>query len=170
MLSNLAATLAVIAFGTLTGMSGLAELHTQEVQGMGVLLFMFACLVGAAFPDGAWRRALMLGFSVPFAHWVVSATRPEVLVELGTHNGVSYAAMCEQVRREGLATRCFAVDTWAGDEHAGFYGEDVFAVLSRFHAERFGTGPLDDDELEAISGLLHEMRAEADAFREPAAD
>ncbi|MGI3779088.1 MAG: class I SAM-dependent methyltransferase, partial [Janthinobacterium lividum] len=76
---------------------------------------------------------------VPFAHWVVSATRPEVLVELGTHNGVSYAAMCEQVRREGLATRCYAVDTWAGDEHAGFYGEDVFSTLSRFHAERYGT-------------------------------
>ncbi len=76
---------------------------------------------------------------VPFAHWVVSAARPAVLVELGTHNGVSYAAMCEQVRREGLATRCFAVDTWAGDEHAGFYGEDVFATFSRFHAQRYGT-------------------------------
>ena len=70
MLTNFAATLAVIAFGTLTGMSGLAELHSVEVQGMAVLLFMFACLVGAAFPDGAWRRALMLGLSVPFAHWV----------------------------------------------------------------------------------------------------
>ena len=76
---------------------------------------------------------------VPFAHWVVSACRPEVLVELGTHNGVSYAAMCEQVRRDGLATRCFAVDTWAGDEHAGFYGEDVFATFSRFHAQRYAT-------------------------------
>ena len=70
MLTNFAAALAVIAFGTLTGMSGLAELHSVEVQGMAVLLFMFACLVGAAFPDGAWRRALMLGLSVPFAHWV----------------------------------------------------------------------------------------------------
>ena len=70
MLSNLAATLAVIAFGTLTGLSNLAELHSQEVQGMAMMLFMFACLVGAAFPDGAWRRALMLGLSVPFAHWV----------------------------------------------------------------------------------------------------
>ena len=74
MLSNLAATLAVIAFGTLTGMSGLAELHSQEVQGMAVLLFMFACVVGAAFPDGAWRRALMLGFSVPLAQWVSQKT------------------------------------------------------------------------------------------------
>ena len=76
---------------------------------------------------------------VPFAHWLVAASRPAMLVELGTHNGVSYAAMCEQVRREGLSTRCFAVDTWAGDEHAGFYGEDVFATLSRFHAQRYGT-------------------------------
>ena len=70
MLSNLVATFAVIAFGTLTGMNGFAELHSQEVQGMAALLFMFACVVGAAFPDGAWRRALMLGLSVPFAQWV----------------------------------------------------------------------------------------------------
>lgn len=76
---------------------------------------------------------------VPFAQWLVSTARPDLLVELGTHTGVSYAAMCEQVRRDGLATRCFAVDTWAGDEHAGFYGEDVFATFSRFHAARYGT-------------------------------
>jgi hypothetical protein len=87
MLSNLAATLAVIAFGTLTGMSGLAELHSQEVQGMAVLLFTFACLVGAAFPDGAWRRALMLGFSVPLAQWVSQKTGqalPYPMPDLGT--------------------------------------------------------------------------------------
>ena len=71
MLTNLAATLAVIAFGTL---AGVAELQTHEVQGMAVMLFMFACLVGAAFPDGAWRRALVLGLSVPIAHWLSHAT------------------------------------------------------------------------------------------------
>ena len=74
MFTHLAATLAVIAFGTLAGMSAFPELHTQEVQGMAIMIFMFACLVGAAFPDGAWRRALALGLTVPFAHWVSHKT------------------------------------------------------------------------------------------------
>ncbi|MBN9508876.1 MAG: glycosyltransferase [Alphaproteobacteria bacterium] len=74
---------------------------------------------------------------VPFAHWLVRALRPRLLVELGTHNGVSYAAFCEAVLRAQLDTRCFAVDTWQGDEHAGFYGEEVYADLRRFHDGRY---------------------------------
>lgn len=71
MLTSFAATLAAITFGTVTGM---AELQMQEVQGVAIMIFMFACLVGAAFPDGAWRRALALGLSVPLAHWVSHKT------------------------------------------------------------------------------------------------
>jgi len=74
MVTNLAATLAAIAFGTLAGMRGFPELHTQEVQGMAIMIFMFACLTGAAFPEGAWRRALVLGLTVPFAYWVSHKT------------------------------------------------------------------------------------------------
>lgn len=74
---------------------------------------------------------------VPFAHWLVAAHRPRSIVELGTHNGVSYAAFCEAVLREGLDTRCLAIDSWQGDEHAGFYGESVLAELRRFHDERY---------------------------------
>jgi GT2 family glycosyltransferase/glycosyltransferase involved in cell wall biosynthesis len=74
---------------------------------------------------------------IPFAYWIMSALRPRIFVELGTHNGVSYAAFCDAVSRSELDTRCFAVDTWKGDEHAGHYGEDVFTDLQTFHDARY---------------------------------
>ena len=75
---------------------------------------------------------------VPFAFWLVSVTKPRVIVELGTHNGISYAAFCEAVVRQNLVTQCFAVDTWKGDEQAGFYGEDAFEDLNTLNAGRYG--------------------------------
>lgn len=74
---------------------------------------------------------------VPFAHWLVGAIRPRLLVELGTHHGVSYAAFCESVKRHHLSTRCAAVDTWTGDQHALAYGEAVYADLRAFHDPRY---------------------------------
>jgi hypothetical protein len=81
--------------------------------------------------DSAWTA------HVPFAHWLVATARPRLIVELGTHNGVSYAAFCEAVLREKLEARCYAVDTWQGDAHAGFYGEEVYGTLRRFHDARY---------------------------------
>ncbi len=90
-----------------------------------------------------WHAELRGGVSawwshVPFAHWLVANAKPRVLVELGTHNGVSYSALCQAVQRGGLATRCYAVDTWRGDNHSGKYGEEIYEQFRRFHDERFG--------------------------------
>jgi Methyltransferase domain len=76
-------------------------------------------------PPSAWTGHL------PFAFWVLKETHPRILVELGSHNGTSYLGFCQAAARYGMETRCFAVDTWQGDEHSGFYGEDVFQTLSR---------------------------------------
>src|SRR6478672_1125730 len=56
---------------------------------------------------------------IPFAHWLMVETAPGLFVELGTHTGVSYSAFCEAVVRAGLATCCYAVDTWQGDLQTG---------------------------------------------------
>lgn len=83
--------------------------------------------------DSAWVGHL------PFAHWLMSVMRPAVVVELGTHSGVSYSAFCNAVVRLGLECECIAVDTWAGEAHAGFYGEQVYSDLAEFNAQQFGS-------------------------------
>jgi len=81
--------------------------------------------------ESAWVR------HVPFAHWLTVVHRPRSIVELGTHRGVSYFGFCEAVQRAKLDCRCLAVDTWHGDEHAGFYGDDVYAELRQAHDLRY---------------------------------
>ncbi len=79
---------------------------------------------------------------IPFAFWIVEAVRPRVFVELGTHSGNSYFAFCQSIEYNHLPTRCFAVDTWEGDSHAGFYGEEVFKAVSSHnetHYQEFST-------------------------------
>jgi len=95
------------------------------------------CLSPASFwqPDdivpSAWHQ------HAPFAFWLTEALRPGIFVELGAHNGFSYLAFCQAVQRLGGRTKCYAIDTWKGDEHAGFYGEEVLATLNELHDRRY---------------------------------
>lgn len=70
---------------------------------------------------------------IPFAMLLVEALRPRLVVELGTFTGVSYCAFCQAVKELRLPTRCFAIDTWRGDEQAGFYETEVLQNLRAHH-------------------------------------
>lgn len=80
-----------------------------------------------SLPSSTW-----LGH-IPFAAWLVAVLRPEVLVELGAYRGASYLAFCQAVAENQLSTKCAAVDTWLGDKHSGFYGDDIFNRFKEMH-------------------------------------
>lgn len=93
-------------------------------------------------PESVGRfRARHMSFSawidhMPFGYDLVAAARPSVLVELGTEWGQSYFCFCQSVAENALPTRCFAVDTWAGDGHTGSY-DDRHMVVERHNGENY---------------------------------
>lgn len=79
---------------------------------------------------------------IPFAFMLIEMLKPKVFVELGTHKGDSYFAFCQAVESLGIDTTCYAVDTWAGDEQAGYYSGSIFEDIKRYHDlhyEKFST-------------------------------
>ena len=51
---------------------------------------------------------------IPFAAWLVAATRPNVFVELGAYSGISYLAFCQAItqQRRHLKAQRFAATGW----------------------------------------------------------
>ena len=74
---------------------------------------------------------------VPFAFSLVEMLRPRTFVELGTYGGGSYCAFCQAVQELKLSTNCVAVDTWEGDVHAGYYGNEVYQDLKNYHDPQY---------------------------------
>jgi len=70
---------------------------------------------------------------------LTEALRPKVAVELGSHFGYSFFVLCQIVKSYSLGSQCYAVDTWEGDEHAGFYSTDVFEYVSQHCAEHYAS-------------------------------
>ena len=85
---------------------------------------------------GAWTEHIF------FAYDLVAQLKPRVLVELGTDRGESYFAFCQSVLENGTGTKCYAIDHWRGDPHAGSYDETTFLAVeahNRTHYAAFST-------------------------------
>jgi hypothetical protein len=74
-------------------------------------------------PPDAW-----IGHT-PFAYWLIQKLQPSVFVELGAHTGNSYFSFCQSIQVNKTSTKAFAVDTWTGDQHSGFYDEAVYLSM-----------------------------------------
>lgn len=83
-------------------------------------------------PVSAWHEHGL------FARWLVGAVRPRSVVELGTHNGYSYFVFCGAIAELGIDAGAHAIDTWQGDDQAGFYDDAVFAEVERINEREFG--------------------------------
>jgi hypothetical protein len=76
---------------------------------------------------------------LPFAADLIAAVRPKTIVELGTHYGESYFGLCQATLEASVPARCYAVDTWAGDDHAGFYAQDVFDEVAAYNTAHYSS-------------------------------
>lgn len=83
-------------------------------------------------PVSAWTG------HIPFLFLLFRLARPRTFVELGVYFGTSFIAGCEAARRFETETRCWGIDTWHGDLHAGFYdGDPIYQQLRSFIDERY---------------------------------
>lgn len=75
---------------------------------------------------------------IPFAAWLILEFKPNIFVELGTHSGNSYFAFCQSVQSNQLKTKCYAIDSWKGDLHAGNYSEDIYLKVKKNNDLHYG--------------------------------
>lgn len=75
--------------------------------------------------ESAWFGLGSIAFEI------VRHFKPKVIVELGTHMGFSALVMALALKKNGINGKVYAVDTWEGDEHAGFYSNLVYETLKR---------------------------------------
>lgn len=60
-----------------------------------------------------------------------------MLVELGAFYGESYFGFCQAVEEKAIACTCYAVDTWQGDSHGGFYGDDIYSDVEAYNRAHY---------------------------------
>lgn len=72
-----------------------------------------------------------------FGYDIVEAVRPKILVELGSHNGLSYFAFCQSIVDHDIDGLTYAVDNWEGEEHAGFHDQSVYNDVMQHNRDHY---------------------------------
>lgn len=81
----------------------------------------------------AWAGHKLFGYDL------IRNVKPQTIVELGTHRGTSFFSFCQAVKDARYNANLCAVDTWRGDEHAGFYDENVFKEVNEIKEKYYGS-------------------------------
>ena len=58
-------------------------------------------------------------------------------MELGTDHGVSYFAFCQAIDELKIQPKANAVDLFTGDEHSGYYDQEVFNTVTKVNDDHF---------------------------------
>lgn len=112
------------------GMAATAAGATDDTAGL-------QCLSRASFMKPEWFPVTSWVEHAPFAYWLATTLRPKSFVELGSHYGYSLFAVCQAILAYDLPTHCTAIDTWAGDEHAGRYDDTVYQHVKARAAAKY---------------------------------
>jgi hypothetical protein len=78
-----------------------------------------------------------------------------MIVELGTYKGNSFYSFCQAVKDARYDAKLYAVDTWQGDEHGGFYEDDVFKIVQEIKKEFY-----DDLKIKLLRGKFDDAVCE----------
>jgi len=81
--------------------------------------------------DSSWLE------HAPFAFWLVEKHRPKLTVELGSFNGFSFFCFCQELSESQIDGQAVAIDTWEGDKHADFYGEEVYRSVKAIRDKKY---------------------------------
>jgi hypothetical protein len=76
---------------------------------------------------------------IPFSFYLISELQPKVIVELGTHTGNSLCCFAQAINDLKLSAKCFAIDTWQGDNHAGAYDKTVYDDLFNYCKDNYSS-------------------------------
>lgn len=74
-----------------------------------------------------------------FAFDLIANVKPRSIIELGTYKGTSFFSFCQAVKELNIASSLYAIDTWQGDPHSGFYKEQIYEkfiiIKEKFYSE-----------------------------------